>query len=394
MFSLKNLAAICLLALLAPACSKTDGPAPLSKSGNPPGPVTDVRVENLPGGARLKYSLPEDDNLLYIKAVYEFPEGNKREVKASLYGDSLIIDGIGSTSEMEVQLYAVSRSEKLSQPVIVKIQPLTPPVQLTGATLTLREDFGGVIAGFENSKEADLVISIIRKDGDEWVPIENYYTKKKSGSFNARGQASESTVFGVFVKDRWNNRSDTLVATLKPLFEEKLPPPVPITTLYNDYNKHYSIHNYTYLFDGIAAPGNYMGTFLNSPESKLPQSFTMDFKKPTTFSRLKYWSVMATGNYFNAGTPEKFEIWGTNTLEADYSYWTKIMDCVAVKPSGKPLGQLTQEDIDVSTTGLDFSFPSNTQPKPYRYLRWKTTKNFGSVDYIQMSEATFWGSQQ
>ena len=391
MYSLKIFISICLVALLAPAC-KVEKPQPLSKGGNPPGPVTNVQVKNLPGGAMLKYSLPSDEDLLYIKAVYEFPERNKREVKASLYGDSIIIEGIGSTSELEVQLYAVSRSEKLSQPVAVKIRPLTPPVQLIRATLTLNEAFGGVTVDFINIIKADIVIVVLRKDGNEWTTIDAHYTSKSSGTFTARGQEAEANMYGVFVKDRWNNKSDTLVATIKPLFEIRLPGPTPITSLFNDYNLHWSRFNYTYLFDGIVASGNYMGTLLNSPASALPQSFTMDFNKPTVFSRLRFWSVVGTASYFGGGTPEIFEVWGTNTLDADWSYWTKIMECKVIKPSGLPFGQLSREDLDASIGGHEFNYPPNTTP--YRYLRWKTTKNFASVDYVQMSEITFWGSQQ
>lgn len=396
MCKIKSYIAIFLVSLLVASC-KEEMPGTLSKTKNVPNSITDVQVENLHGGAKLKYTLPSNEDLLYIKAVYESPKGNQREVKASMYTDSLIIDGIGSTEELEVQLYAVNRSEVSSSPVTVKINPLTPPVQLVGVSLALREDFGGVIANFENETEANVVISILRKDGEEWTSIETYYTNKRSGFFNARGQKSAPQEFGVFAKDRWGNKSDTLTVVLSPLYEERLPSPVPITTLYNDYNKHFSVFTYSYLFDGIYNIDNYAGTLLNSPASALPQSFTIDFKKPTNFSRFKYFMRMyttgtATGYYYNNGNPEKWEIWGTNTLDPEWNKWTKIMDCVAVKPSGLPVGQVTQTDRDVALAGLDFNFPANTPP--YRYLRWKTTKNFGTVDYVQMSELMFWGSQQ
>ncbi|HMI05438.1 MAG TPA: DUF5000 domain-containing lipoprotein [Pedobacter sp.] len=391
MYDLKNFIVICLMAVFITAC-KEDLPQSISKEGATPRPVTNVVVKNLPGGATLRYKSPDSEDLLYVKAVYEFPKGNIREVKASMYIDSLTIDGIGNTDELDVKLFTISRSEAFSEPVTVKIKPLTPPVKLAGETLSLIEDFGGVTASFENKTESNLVITIVLKDGNEWLPIETYYTNRRAGSFSARGQEAKEQIFGVFIKDRWNNRSDTLKASLTPIFETRLPAPESITSLYNDYNQHYLTFRYTYLFDGIVSFANYVGTLLTAT-SKLPLSFTIDFKVPTQFSRFKFWMRGGGNNYdFNFGAPEKWEVWGANELDADWSKWTKILDCTAIKPSGAILGVLTTEDLEAAKAGLDFQFPLNT-PK-YRYLRWKTTKNFGSVDYVQFSELTFWGNQK
>ena len=65
----KNLLYI-LSVLLLIACSeeertfvKTDSVAPQ--------PVSNVEVTNIPGGAILKYTLPDDEDLLWVKANYE-----------------------------------------------------------------------------------------------------------------------------------------------------------------------------------------------------------------------------------------------------------------------------------------------------------------------------------
>src|SRR5690606_41224882 len=52
------------------------------------------------------------------------------EVYASAFKDSIVLEGYANTEEHIVQLYAIDKSNNLSQPVSVTIQPLTPPISL------------------------------------------------------------------------------------------------------------------------------------------------------------------------------------------------------------------------------------------------------------------------
>src|SRR5690606_32296792 len=97
----------------------------------PPGKITNVRVENINGGAILYYTLPNDNDLLGAKAVYTFSESEEPlEVYASAFKDSVVLEGYNDTNEHIVQLYAVDKSNNLSEPTPVPIRPLTPPVSL------------------------------------------------------------------------------------------------------------------------------------------------------------------------------------------------------------------------------------------------------------------------
>ena len=48
---------------------------PLFQDSDVPGPVTSPVVENLPGAAVITYGLPQDQDLLYVKAEYDLPSG-------------------------------------------------------------------------------------------------------------------------------------------------------------------------------------------------------------------------------------------------------------------------------------------------------------------------------
>ncbi|NLX67516.1 MAG: DUF4959 domain-containing protein, partial [Bacteroidales bacterium] len=58
-----------------------------------PAQVTNVLIENRAGGALLKYTLPVDKNLLYVRAEYEIKPGVIRETKSSYFKDSLVLEG-------------------------------------------------------------------------------------------------------------------------------------------------------------------------------------------------------------------------------------------------------------------------------------------------------------
>ena len=97
---------------------------PIKLSKGKPDPVSDVIVMPAAGGAVLSFKLPADDDVLAVKAVYTISNGRQRESITSLYGDYVKIEGYNDTNEHEALLYTVSRSQELSDPVLVKFTPM------------------------------------------------------------------------------------------------------------------------------------------------------------------------------------------------------------------------------------------------------------------------------
>lgn len=386
---------IIYIALIGLCCCKEDSMSPLNKD-HAPGPVTDVKVENISGGAKITYSRPKDNDLLYVKAVYAIRPGVEREVKASYYQNSLTIDGFPDTLDYPVKLYAVSRGENSSTPVTISIKPLTPPVKQVFEQLKILATFGGVRVTFVNKAEADIVISVLAADStNDLVPAETFYTKRKEGTFAARGFNTTKRTFAAFVRDRWNNHSDTLYAELAPIFEQKLEKTkfkeVDLPT--DTYSGHIS-SKISYLWDDKL--GN-AGTsiFHTKPGSGLPQWFTMDMGVTATLSRFKlhHRDGTSTDGPYTGGDPKIYEIWGSNNPSSDGSWdsWTLLSSCESVKPSGTPEGTVTTEDKQFATVdGEDFDFPPDIPP--VRYLRFKTIKVWGVLDHMYIAELTFWGN--
>nr|WP_298714355.1 DUF4959 domain-containing protein [uncultured Chitinophaga sp.] len=174
---MKKLYYLLATAILAAGCGK-DGHDPVNPAGAPPGRVSNVQVQNINGAARISYSLPENKDLLYVKAVYEPRAGVSREVKSSFYNNFLVVDGFGDTRKHTVKLYAVSRSEVQSEPVEVVVEPKTPPVKLIRNSFVIREDFGGINVSFTNETKAEVAIIVMTPDSTGAMKEANVrYTK-------------------------------------------------------------------------------------------------------------------------------------------------------------------------------------------------------------------------
>jgi hypothetical protein len=356
-----------------------------------PAQVSDIKVVATPGGAVITYKVPIDPNLLYTKAVYEIQPGIFREAKSSYYRDTLELVGFGDTSNHEVKIFSVGKNDKESEPLFVSVTPLTPPVQSAFGTLNLYAAFGGVSVSFQNNLQANLAIVVIADTTglNTWAPVNTFYTKALKGSFSARGYDTTEMKFAVFLRDRWNNRSDTLKKMLKPLYEQLIPKnTIKGIALPTDALLLASGNNIDKLFDGITnSSGNIYATHQTNT---LPEWFTFDFGNKVMISRFKEFQ---RANYsYNGAVPEIFEIWGSNAPNPNGSWdgWQLLGTFNSFKPSGLPFGKTSPDDINYAVVnGEDFEFKD--VPPAVRFIRFKTLKTYGDIGQVVISELTFWG---
>lgn len=125
-----------------------------------PGILTNIYAEGTPGGALITYDLPDDEDLLCVKAIFELKDGKMSEEKASVYVSSMEIKGFGDTQVREVQLIAIDRSYNESEPVTVTVNPQSPPFIAVQQSLELSAAFGGINVAMENPTEANVIICI------------------------------------------------------------------------------------------------------------------------------------------------------------------------------------------------------------------------------------------
>lgn len=383
---MKQILYICCLLFLFSSC-KQDVQEPIINDGAAPGAVSNVSIVNLNGAAEISYTVPSDQDLLYIKAVYRTRKGELRETKVSKYNRNLMVLGFGDTNPYEIELYAVDRGENASAVVRVTANPLEPATVLVRKGLKVSADFGGINIGFENEKADNLAIVVLSNDSlGNFVPINTHYTNIKKGLFPTRDLKAVDTRFGVFVRDRWGNLSDTLYVQVTPYYEARLDrtkmrPLVLPTDALLGYGG-----NLAALFDGDVGDSRF---YHSGDAAKMPQWFSFDLGVTARLSRLTYY--MRQSVYFNLHNPREVEIWGSNNPPADGSYtnWVLLTTHKQIKPSGLPVGQLSQADKDAALQGE--SIPIPVEAPKVRYIRFKTLRNWTDGTYVNFNELTAWG---
>jgi hypothetical protein len=411
-----------LMVMLTISACKKDERNPLSKDGAKPDPVTNTQVTNLAGAALISYTLPNNDNLLYVKAVYTL-KGVQKEVKMSMYQNKLLVEGFGDTQEREVELYAVSRSEVKSEPVAVTIKPLTPPIVNVYRSIKTDSTFGGINVKYANVDSANIVFEVLVLDSvGDWQHADFNYTSMKQGAFNVRGFPPVERTWGIYVRDRWDNHSDTLRTKITPIYEESLD-----KTKFNDVRTTYA--KFIPQFDPLPNSGlpianavDYNGTYVmknlyddnvtsmfhTKEKYDLPVWIPIDLDKTGAskfvLSRFKVWQRTGTYN-FNHGNPHHWEIWGTNKpgvvstnpKNTDPNLgWVKLGEWTMTKPSGWEVGQNSNEDNEAAVNGQEFEFPNGVPP--VRYIGWKNIDSWGSIDgytgFFHLFELSIWGQKK
>lgn len=374
--------------------------SPIENDGVKPAPVTNVQVTNGAGSATITYTIPKDADLQYVLAEYTVNSTTSRQAKTSRYSDTVFVDGFNEAGEYDVTLYAVDKGENRSEPVVIKVNPTTPAYRLVAATLTLNQDFGGVNVTFTNAEEAKIAVVIITRDNNgEFSPAEIFYTSTKDGYFSSRGYDTTAREFGVFIKDRWNNYSDTIIKTIHPLYETMLD-----KTKFRQYKLPTDQPSawgweMSAMWDG-KIDQDYGFHTIQGGEPK-PHRFTFDMGTTAKLSRFKVLQrYLANGSFFyNHGDPKLWNMYGTADIpnpDGSWNGWTLLMQCESKKPSGLPLGSFTDEDMAYARgsdgLGEEFTFPLSAPP--VRYIRMEILKNWSNTDFFHAYEITFWGNPQ
>jgi hypothetical protein len=369
-----------------------------------PGEITDVRATRVPGGAILRYQLPTDEDLLYVMARYT-RGGERRDVKSSVYSNTLKIEGFGDTIVYPVELYSVDRSGNASRPTPTEIKPLAPPIWSILNSFSVVPDFGGIKADWQNENQADVSIYLMAQDSTgTLVDREVLYTSVKQGSYSLRGLDTVPRDFGIYVRDRWGNLSDTLIRNEKPLYEVEIdrsrhrmhPLPADNTTDLNAYG-----FTFLNMFDGVINQ-DFNGWHSNNFITK-PTFLTIDLGQKVILSRMKLWH--RGGSYFYAHyNPKKWEVWGS----ADVSYappetaywqrggswesdghWDLLQSYEVKKPSGKEIAEeATNEDLEFARAGFECNFPPGI---PVRYIRLCVVETCSGSSEVHIGEIRFWG---
>lgn len=379
------------------ACNEDQGPQPLEQNSNAPAEVTNVTVENLPGKAKLTYTLPSDDDLLYVVARYKLENGMPMEVKASYYSNSMLLEGFTGQSTNEVKVYAVNRSETESKPITVTVAPLKAPIFNIYESLTAQADFGGIRIKANNPTKEEIGILVMQKNiqGD-WVPLStSIYTSVDEIARSLRGFEAVPQDFAIVVRDRWLNYTDTLEVKITPLFEQLMPRSAHVGVKLANDSKVIGTYPVSNLFDGELLV--YTGAYFTDRTIDVGNHLvTWDIGKKTKLSRLKIWQfsepIGSQRLYYYLGAMKKFRIWGSNQVTDPNleTGWTLLGEYEIKKPSGLPYGQENNDDLLAARDGADYEIALD---KPaVRYLRIECQENWIGGKFMAVSEVQVFGN--
>lgn len=381
-----------MLLAAATAC-KREIHGPLETGGDAPGKISKTTVENLPGAAKITYTLPDNADVLYVTAGFEIRPGVKKEEKASLYKNFVLLEGFADTLEHTVTLTVVSKSEKKSEPVVVKVKPLLPPYIAVFRSLIVKEDWGGLSITYANTTQADVSIMTLTDTAGAFESVDNYYTKLPAGSYALRGYDSVSRKFGIAVKDRWGNVSDTMINVYKPLYEKKLDKTrFQVVELPTDVKSedNWGDMSVPRLWDGSIDGWD----MFHSKPHAVPMWITFDMGVTAQLSRTTLWQRQDDQSLMYAqNNVKRYELWGSVNPNPDGSWdnsWTKLVAGTVKKPSGRPLGEVAQEDLDAIRLGDEQSIPLS-MPR-VRYIRIKILETFQTgASAANIAEISIWG---
>ncbi|MDR0697742.1 MAG: DUF4959 domain-containing protein [Tannerella sp.] len=394
-----NIIKICFIMIAAGflwyACGEEESIGQQPIDSVPPSPVSGIQVTNIPGGAILTYTLPDDEDLLYVKAVYT-RNSETCESRTSLYKDSLKVEGFGDMQSREVRVIAVDRSRNESTPVTATVQPLEPEVITIGNTLDMVTAFGGCNINWDNPNRAEISVTVLQDDEElmEAVAYETFYSSMAKGQGVIRELDTVIYKFGVYVQDHWGNRSEVKNFELMPLFETKFDPAnFRDASLPGDgphYGGGYQLSN---IWDGVWGSDNSYSSQAGS--GNWPGSITVDLGVVGKISRIRLHQRMGSYQTWGEGNPRNFEVWGSLNVpdpSGSWDSWTKFMECESIKPSGLPGTEYSNEDVSRALDGEDF-YNENID-FAVRYLRLRIYRTWSGGDNIQIGEMEVFGDNR
>ena len=393
---LKYLSAVLGLFSLLYSCSEDVVREPSGTSTGAPLPVSEVTVKNYAGKATIKYQLPSDPNVLYVKAVYTTTSGNGMEAKASYYLDSLVVEGFADENEHEVLLYTVNRQEVQSEPVSVVVKPLEAPIFPIRRSLEIKNAFGGFKLSALNVTQEPVGILIMEKNViGEWEVDNNLsvYTSADSITSQTTGMDTLMREYAIAVRDRWGNLTDTLFTQIHPIYETEVD-----RSLFN----HYPLPGDAPMVSngGVvhALWDNRYGwpvlfTSLDASVSNIPAVVTIDMGREAKVSKVWLRPFQEiSGLFYDYATPRYFQLWGSASPnpngELDGS-WTLLGTYELAKPSGAPGKTETPADQEAARNG--FFFEADLDAPRMRYLRIKNLQNWSGFGTIAMDELRVYG---
>ena len=370
-----------------------------NQDSTPPGSLTIESVTPTNGGGILTYSLPNDSDILFVRAEYTNSLGNDVYRVSSSHNNSIEIDGLNQNTPISVRLFVIDENENISEPTDVEFTPLPSFIYLVQESISISPTLGGVNIEWENIAEKTVYVHLhIVNAGEEEIRILS--SDKEFENISVRGLESVEMTFLTKVEDFDGNITDLEEkATISPLFEEMIDKST--WTLMSQLS-----------VDGNAWEGetdNFWDDIVDTAETNADNSYfiiwrdanggvlnwpldiVINLNKNVKIHRLKVWQRAFWYNgptgipyYYQEENIRSFDLYASENSQD----WTLLGQYDIGDPSDQD-GNIPQDFIDAAANGHDFDLEGVSDK--FRYLKFSITSNFGSDTYVHGSEITLWG---
>jgi len=391
---MKKLLFLTILFFAASSCSKQD-----DGDTTPPSVLTVNSVTPTNGGGIISYTLPNDDDILYVRAEYTNSNGVDVSRASSSYNNSIEIDGLNQTTALTITLYVVDENYNQSAPIYVELVPLESFIYLVQESIEVNTDLGGFRITWENIQSKTVYVFVHINNGIE-EEIRILSSNNSSESIAVRGLPSEEITISTRIED-FDENSTTLEekGTLTPLFEQVIDKSTWTLVASQSVNGNaWEGASVNFWDDVIDTTNNNSDNSyfmiwrdLNGGSLNWPLDLVIDLNKNVKVTRFTVWQRAYWYNgpsdipyYFQEENMKSFTMYASN----DAQVWEELGQFDIGDPRDSD-GNIPQSALDSAANGHEFELDEVSES--FRYLKFSVTSNYGSEAYVNGSEITMYG---
>jgi hypothetical protein len=391
---MKKLLFLTILIFAVSSCSKQD-----DGDTTPPSVLTVDSVTPTNGGGIISYTLPNDDDILYVRAEYTNSNGVDVSRASSSYNNSIEIDGLNQTTALTITLYVVDENYNQSAPIYVELVPLESFIYLVQESIEVNTDLGGFRINWENIQSKTVYVFVHINNGTE-EEIRILSSNNSSESIAVRGLPSEEITISTRIED-FDENSTTLEekGTLTPLFEQVIDKSTWTLVASQSVNGNaWEGASVNFWDDVIDTTNNNSDNSyfmiwrdLNGGSLNWPLDLVIDLNKNVKVTRFTVWQRAYWYNgpsdipyYFQEENMKSFTMYASN----DAQVWEELGQFDIGDPRDSE-GNIPQSALDSAANGHEFELDEVSES--FRYLKFSVTSNYGSEAYVNGSEITMYG---
>ena len=364
----------------------------------PPGILSNVSVTPTNGVGIISYTLPSDDYILYVKAVYTNSQGEEVFRVSSKHNSTIEVNGLSQSTPVNVKLFVVDVNENISETVAIDFTPLESFIFLVQESIQITPYLGGVKITLENIASKTVFVYVhILEGADEDIRILS--SNNPQESIFIRGLPPSEISISTKIEDFDGNITELEEkGTYIPLFEEKIDKStwtlVSGQSINGNAYEGRTVNFWDDVVDTVETDADnsyFIATRDNNGGSlNFPLDIVIDLNKNVKIQRFivwqrAYWYQGGGVTYhYQEENIKSFNLYASS----DAQTWSLLGEFDIGDPrngAGEIPAPAFQEAID----GHEFSLENTSEV--FRYLKFQITSNYGSTQITVGSEITLFG---